>query len=79
MVLQNMRCSRGELQKTLGGEGLETYRVPSSAMGENGPPIQVLNKFCKIYISGFDSAKELRERLMASKSADELLKLVGEV
>jgi tRNA-dihydrouridine synthase len=32
-----------------------------------------LNKFCKIYISGFDGAKELRERLMDAHSTDELL------
>ena len=35
--------------------------------------IHTLNKFCKIYISGFDGAKELRERLMAAGSTDELL------
>jgi tRNA-dihydrouridine synthase len=35
--------------------------------------IAALNKFCKIYINGFDGAKELRERLMAAKSAEELL------
>ncbi|MDQ3093695.1 MAG: tRNA-dihydrouridine synthase [bacterium] len=32
-----------------------------------------LKKFCKIYCNGFDGAKELREQLMACKSADELL------
>lgn len=36
-------------------------------------PIQTLNKFCKIYINGFDGAKEMREQLMAAKSAPELL------
>lgn len=35
--------------------------------------IQTLNKFCKIYVNGFDGAKELREQLMDAKSADELL------
>lgn len=44
--------------------------------GDDGPPIQVLNKFCKIYISGFDGAKDLREKLMAARSADELLQLL---
>ncbi|MGZ6005772.1 MAG: tRNA-dihydrouridine synthase, partial [Candidatus Saccharimonadales bacterium] len=39
----------------------------------NERPIHTLNKFCKIYINGFDGAKELRERLMASQSAGELL------
>jgi len=39
--------------------------------------IATLNKFCKIYISGFDGAKELREQLMQAKTADELLALLG--
>lgn len=36
-------------------------------------PIQTLNKFCKIYISDFDGAKEMREQLMFCQSTDELL------
>ena len=36
-------------------------------------PIQTLNKFCKIYISDFDGAKEMREKLMFCQSTDELL------
>lgn len=40
-------------------------------------PIHTLNKFCKIYINGFDGAKELRERLMAAHSAQELLELLA--
>jgi tRNA-dihydrouridine synthase len=39
--------------------------------------IETLNKFCKVYINGFDGAKELREKLMNAKNADELLKLLG--
>jgi tRNA-dihydrouridine synthase len=39
-------------------------------------PIHTLNKFCKIYINGFDNAKELREKLMNADSTDELLKLL---
>lgn len=35
--------------------------------------IHTLNKFCKIYISGFDGAKEMREKLMKSKTTDEIL------
>ncbi len=35
-----------------------------------------LYKFCKIYINGFDGAKELREQLMSAKTAAELLKLL---
>lgn len=41
---------------------------------DNSRPIVILNKFCKIYISGFDGAKELREELMSCRDADELLK-----
>jgi tRNA-dihydrouridine synthase len=36
-------------------------------------PIQTLNRFCKIYVSGFDGAKELRERLMSARTTAELL------
>ncbi len=39
-------------------------------------PIHVLNKFCKIYINGFDGAKELREQLMAAESSEQLLALL---
>lgn len=40
-------------------------------------PIQTLNKFCKIYINGFDGAKELREQLMHATSCDELVGLLS--
>lgn len=40
-------------------------------------PIQTLNKFCKIYINGFDGAKELRERLMNAASSAELLHILS--
>lgn len=42
----------------------------------NERKVHVLNKFCKIYISGFDGAKELREQLMNAKSTNELLQLL---
>jgi tRNA-dihydrouridine synthase len=35
-------------------------------------PIKTLNKFCKVYISGFDGAKELREQMMYCQTIDEL-------
>jgi tRNA-dihydrouridine synthase len=38
--------------------------------------IKTLNRFCKIYVNGFDSAKELREKLMAAGTTDELLKIM---
>ena len=39
-------------------------------------PVQTLNKFCKIYINGFDGAKELRERFMDATSIDELITIL---
>lgn len=38
--------------------------------------IKTLNKFCKVYISDFDGAKELREQLMAAGSTAELIKIL---
>jgi tRNA-dihydrouridine synthase len=38
--------------------------------------IKTLNKFCKIYIQGFDGAKELRDKLMHAASIEELLELL---
>ncbi|MBA3757373.1 tRNA-dihydrouridine synthase [Candidatus Saccharibacteria bacterium] len=38
--------------------------------------IETLNKFCKIYINGFDGAKELRENLMKQKSTKDLLEIL---
>jgi tRNA-dihydrouridine synthase len=35
--------------------------------------IKTLNKFCKIYIQGFDGAKELREHLMVCEETSQLL------
>jgi tRNA-dihydrouridine synthase len=35
--------------------------------------VPTLNRFCKVYVNGFDGAKELREQLMAATSTDELL------
>lgn len=36
-----------------------------------------LNKFCKIYINGFEGAKELREKFMKANTTDELIVLLG--
>lgn len=38
--------------------------------------IATLNKFCKIYINGFNGAKELREQLMRAQTTDQLLALL---
>jgi tRNA-dihydrouridine synthase len=44
---------------------------------ESDRRIATLNKFCKVYVSDFDGAKELREQLMEAGSTAELLKLLG--
>lgn len=46
--------------------------------GESGERrVASLNKFCKMYINGFDGAKELRERLMNAEDTDELLSILN--
>jgi tRNA-dihydrouridine synthase len=42
-------------------------------------PVPTLNKFCKVYINGFDGAKELREQLMSARSTDELLAMLSTI
>jgi tRNA-dihydrouridine synthase len=39
----------------------------------NERKIETLNKFCKVYINGFEGVKEFREQLMSAKSAAQLL------
>jgi tRNA-dihydrouridine synthase len=39
---------------------------------EGERPVHTLNKFCKIYVNGFDGAKEMRELLMTATSVEEL-------
>lgn len=51
-------------------------RLFADTWGENRRNIKTLNKFCKVYVNGFDGAKELREQLMAAGSTDELLQLL---
>lgn len=48
----------------------------AKAWPNNERRVATLNKFCKVYISDFDGAKELREQLMAAKSTSELLDLL---
>jgi tRNA-dihydrouridine synthase len=59
---------------------IELYRQHVSLFAQtwlhNERPIHTLNKFCKIYINGFDGAKELREHLMAADSTAELLTIL---
>lgn len=40
--------------------------------------IHTLNKFCKVYINGFEGSKELRERLMAANAASDLLHILDD-
>jgi nifR3 family TIM-barrel protein len=49
----------------------------SETWKNNERRIETLNKFCKVYINGFDGAKEFREQLMQAKSSDELLELLA--
>jgi tRNA-dihydrouridine synthase len=42
-------------------------------------PIHTLNKFCKIYIQGFDGAKDLREALMKAGSTNDLLSVLDQL
>jgi tRNA-dihydrouridine synthase len=39
--------------------------------------VHTLNKFCKIYINGFDGAKEMREELMLANSTKDLLSILN--
>jgi nifR3 family TIM-barrel protein len=42
----------------------------------NERSVKSLNKYCKIYINGFDGAKDLRDKLMRAESTDQLLEFV---
>jgi tRNA-dihydrouridine synthase len=52
-------------------------RLFTKTWSQNERPTVQLNKFCKIYIQGFDGAKELREQFMQAASSDELLALIS--
>lgn len=61
---------------------IELYRshvkLFEQTWANNERKIHTLNKFCKIYINGFDGAKELRERLMSAESSKQLLQILDE-
>lgn len=63
-------------------ERIEMYRRHVSLFADtwrnNERPIHTLNKFCKIYINGFDGAKELREKLMSAETTSELLTIMAQ-
>lgn len=46
--------------------------------GDHERPIHTLNKFCKIYVNGFDGAKELREKFMQASSCQDLSQMLAE-
>ncbi len=60
---------------------IELYKKQVTMFAETWPNgernIQTLNKFCKVYINGFDGAKELREQLMKAGSAEALLQILN--
>jgi len=62
------------------GERIELYKkhiqLFKNTYRHNERSIRTLNKYCKIYINGFDGAKDLRDKLMHAESIDQLLKLV---
>ena len=73
--------SRGNPWETYTKEQrLELYRkhveLFAQSWKNNERKVITLNKFCKIYVNGFDGAKELREKLMVASSTDELIKLL---
>jgi tRNA-dihydrouridine synthase len=47
--------------------------------GRDTRPLAPLNKFCKIYINGFDGAKEIRTELMSSRTTNELSQTLREL
>jgi tRNA-dihydrouridine synthase len=52
-------------------------RLFAETWGPEQRKVHTLNKFCKMYIHGFDGAKELRERCMRAKTTEELLDLLN--
>jgi len=60
---------------------IDLYKKQVSMFAQTWPNrernIQTLNKFCKVYINGFDGAKELREQLMNAGSANALLQILN--
>lgn len=71
----------GQWEQVRKAERIELFRRHVTLFAETWQhrerPIHTLNKFCKIYINGFDGAKELRESLMQAQSSDELLTILA--
>lgn len=66
--------------KLLVGERVDLYRkhveLFAKTWKDGERPIHTLNKFCKMYIQGFDGASSLRAALMIASSADEIIELL---
>jgi tRNA-dihydrouridine synthase len=61
-------------------ERIELFRRHAALFNETWQhgerPVYTLNKFCKIYINGFDGAKDMRVKLMAAESPAHLVELI---
>ena len=66
-----------ELLKKHMGLFIELWGDPSTSSGQ-AKNFDVMKKFFKIYISGFDGAKELRTKLMQAKNEEEFTKILSE-
>lgn len=56
---------------------LKHVKLFAQTWQKNERKLVTLNKFCKIYVQGFDGAKETREKLMSAQSVDELLQILS--
>lgn len=68
-------------QSTSQAEKIALYKKQvelfSNTWQNNERRLPTLNKFCKVYIQGFDGAKELREKLMNATDIKSLLDLLN--
>lgn len=71
--------SESELDRTGKLKALsEHIKLFRKTWGE-GKDFNILKKFVKAYVNGFDGASEMRGKLMAAKTSGELLELAGEI
>ena len=66
--------------ETAPAERIALYRRQVQLFADSWQPgernVFTLNRFCKVYINGFDGAKEMREQLMTAGSTEELARLL---
>jgi tRNA-dihydrouridine synthase len=55
---------------------LKHLRLFVETWKDNEKPIHTINRFCKLYISGFDGAKEFREKIMSMKDVNKIIEEV---